>query len=138
MAPQLGSQCRSRIATVMLCWSRRCTRRKTRLADRWIMSSRRNRVPLIPHGAALSKLSRDKTSACIYERESSSYLRYTTKLDVGSQAGTAYVYGVESRCKPTSRMLAEVMTLHPQIAMGRGHGCRAQWFGGEKSGKGVR
>ena len=41
----------------------------------------------------MSISSRDKTCACMTERESSSYLRCTTKLGVGSQPGTAYVCG---------------------------------------------
>ena len=34
-----------------------------------------------------------------------------------------------SRCTPRSRMLAEVVTLRPQMSMTRGRGCGVRWFG---------
>ena len=50
------------------------------------------------------------------------------------QSGTANVFDiVESSCTPRSCMLAEVLTLHPQMSMGRGGGCGTRLFGTENS-----
>ena len=40
---------------------------------------------------------------------------------------------VESSCTLRSRMLAEVLTLHPQMSKGRGGGCGTRLFGAENS-----
>ena len=124
----------------MLRWSRRSIQRTTRAAARCTISSRCNRVPVIPNNAAFPKSNVEVTSACTSVLHAKSGRDYLVRVmfrnrpyAVRHVRVTCVVIDiVESRYTPRSRMLADVLTSLPHISICIRDGCAIR-FGAANS-----